>query len=222
MKEYRQACQQFQFLRLWELWSRNLPCVYPSKLTLNEINKFRLNWQLTSKVITLPLMSLHWNGRRLGLHENSTGVARRSFPTQRSDEWWQPEFTCQGFYTLTHTYTHAAFSYANSVLFKQLVSHSTLLQTWPAKEPYIPFPWVLVWLVSRRTPDCAGCTAACLVWERAWALRFSNLGLPPLFVNSCRSNRTTLSPAKCFLAVGSWTDWWESEVEAQIVFQANK
>lgn len=122
----------------------------------------------------------------------------------------------------THTHTHAAFSYANSVLFKQLVSHSTLLQTWPAKEPYIPFPWVLVWLVSRRTPDCAGCTAACLVWERAWALRFSNLGLPPLFVNSCRSNRTTLSPAKCFLAVGSWTDWWESEVEAQIVFQANK
>lgn len=111
MKEYRQACQQFQFLRLWELWSRNLPCVYPSKLTLNEINKFRLNWQLTSKVITLPLMSLHWNRRRLGLHENSTGVARRSFPTQRSDEWWQPEFTCQGFYTLTHTYTHTQHSH---------------------------------------------------------------------------------------------------------------
>lgn len=119
-------------------------------------------------------------------------------------------------------HAHAAFSCANPVLFKQFVSPSTLLQTWPVTEPYIPFPWVLVWLVSRRTPDCAGCDAACLVWERAWALRLSNLGLPPLFVNSCRSNRTALSPAKCFLAVGSWTDWWESEGKARIVFQANK
>lgn len=31
-----------------------LPCVYPYKLTLNEINKFRVNWQLASKVIILP------------------------------------------------------------------------------------------------------------------------------------------------------------------------
>lgn len=101
-----------------------------------------------------------------------------------------------------HTHAHAAFSCAYPVLFKRSVSHSTLLQTWPVTGPYIPFPWVLAWRVSRRTPDCAGRVVACLVWERAWALHLSNLGLPPLFVNSCRSNRTTLSPAKCFLAVG--------------------
>lgn len=72
-EEYCGACQQSHFLCLWELRSAYLPCVYPSKRTLNEINKFRLNWQLVSKVIILPLMSPHWNGRRLGLNGNTAG-----------------------------------------------------------------------------------------------------------------------------------------------------
>lgn len=76
MEEYCQSCQRSLLLCLWELRSRYLPCVYPSELTLNEINKFRLNWQLASKVIILPLMSPHWNGRRLGLRGNTAGCGR--------------------------------------------------------------------------------------------------------------------------------------------------
>lgn len=79
MEEHCEPCQRPLFLCLWELRSRHLPCVYPSKLTLNEINKFRLNWQLASKVIILPLMSPHWNGRRLGLHGNTTGCGKAVF-----------------------------------------------------------------------------------------------------------------------------------------------
>lgn len=102
------------------------------------------------------------------------GVARPCFPTQRSDEWRRPEFTCQGFYThrrrLTRTahYTHThflAFSYANPVLYKEVVFYSTLLRTWPVTRSNIPFLLVLLWPVSRRTPECAGCLAACRIWE---------------------------------------------------------
>lgn len=213
MEEYSQPCQWSLFLCLWELRSRYLPCVYPSKLILNEINKFRLNWQHTSKAIILLLMPLHWNGRRLGLRRNTAGCGMAVSSNTKKWRVMAARVYLSRFLN-THTQTHMQRSRANPVLFKQFVSHSTLLQTWPVSEPYIPFPWVLVWLVSRRTPDCAGRVAACLVWERAWALRLSNLGLPPLFVNSCRSNRTTLSPVKCFLAVGSWTDRWESEGKA--------
>lgn len=223
MEEYCQPCQRSLLLCLWELRSQYLPCVYPSKRTLNEINKFGLNWQLVSKVIILSLMSPHWNGRRLGLYRNTTGCGKAVFSNTKKWRVMAARVYLSRFLnTHTHTHAHAEFSCANPVLFKQFVSHSTLLQTWPVTRPYIPFPWVLAWLVSRRTPDCAGCVAACLVWERAWTLRLSNLGLPSLFVNSCRSNRTTLSPAKCFLAAGGWTDRWESEVKAQILFQANK
>lgn len=66
--------------------TEKLPCVYPSKRTLNEINKFRLNWQLPSIAIILFLMSLP-----VGVEEDlacagvAWGVARRPVPTQRSD-----------------------------------------------------------------------------------------------------------------------------------------
>lgn len=210
------------FLYLWELRSRRLPCVDHSKLTVNEINKFRLNWQLASKMIILSLMSPHWNGRRLGLNGNTTGCGKTVFFFFSSTKKWRVMTARVYLSRFLNTHAQAALSCANIVLLKQFASQSTLLQTWPVTGTCIPFTWVLARLVSKRTPDCAGCVAACVVWERAWAHRLSNLGLPPLFVNSCRANRTTVSPAKCFLAAGSWTNWWESEVKAQIVFQANK
>ena len=79
MEEYCQPCQRSLLLCLWELRSQYLPCVYPSKRTLNEINKFGLNWQLVSKVIILSLMSPHWNGRRLGLYRNTAGCGKAVF-----------------------------------------------------------------------------------------------------------------------------------------------
>lgn len=66
-------------VRLWELMSRRLPCVNPSKVPLNEINKLRLDWQPASKVITLSLMSPRWNGRRLGLNGNTAGCGQAVF-----------------------------------------------------------------------------------------------------------------------------------------------
>lgn len=86
-----EPCQPWQrsLLPLRRLRSQHLPCVYRSKLTVNEINKFRLSWQPASKVIILSLMSPHQNGRRLGLNGNTTGCGKTFsffFPAQRSDE----------------------------------------------------------------------------------------------------------------------------------------
>lgn len=53
--------------------AEKLPCLYPSRQTLNEINKFRLNWQLPSVAIILLLMSLCLCGGRLGLRVSGVG-----------------------------------------------------------------------------------------------------------------------------------------------------
>lgn len=47
--------------------------VYALKLTLNEINKLRLNWQLVSKVIILSLMSLCWKDGCMGVLQGVAG-----------------------------------------------------------------------------------------------------------------------------------------------------
>lgn len=107
MEEYCQPCQRSLFLCLWELRSRHLPCVYPSKLTLNEINKFRLNWQLASKVIILPLMSPHWNGRRLGVHGNTAGCGKAVYSNTKKWRVMAARVYLSRFLN-THTHTCSA------------------------------------------------------------------------------------------------------------------
>lgn len=55
----------------------------PSEHNLNEMNKFRLNWQLASKVIILSLMSPLWNGRRLGLNGETVGCVQPGFSSTK-------------------------------------------------------------------------------------------------------------------------------------------
>lgn len=108
MEEYGRWCQHSFPLCLWERRRWYLPWVYPSKLSLNEINKFRLNWQLASKVIIPPLMSPHWNGRRLGLRGNTTGCGQAVFSNTKK---WRVTaarvYLSRILYTQTETHTHS-------------------------------------------------------------------------------------------------------------------
>lgn len=55
----------------------------PAELILNEINKFRLNWQLASKVIIPSLMSSLWNGKRLGVSGETVGCVQPGFSSTK-------------------------------------------------------------------------------------------------------------------------------------------
>ena len=55
----------------------------PSELILNEINKFRLNWQLASKVIIPSLMSPLWKGKRLGFSREAVGCVKPGFSSTK-------------------------------------------------------------------------------------------------------------------------------------------
>lgn len=118
---------------VWELRSQHLPCADSSKLTLNEINKFRLNWQLASKVIILSLMSPLWNGRRL--NGNATGCGKAVF-------FLDKEVTSDG----SHSVLIKVFKHARMQRFPVLTppsSNSSSLHTpptWPRTGFCIPFP----------------------------------------------------------------------------------
>lgn len=55
----------------------------PAELIVNEINKFRLNWQLASKVIIPSLMSFLWNGKRLGVSGETVGCVQPGFSSTK-------------------------------------------------------------------------------------------------------------------------------------------
>lgn len=186
--------------------------------SLNEINKLRLNWQLASEVIILSLMSPQWNGRRFGLNRNSTGCGEAVFSSTKKWRVMAARVYLSRFLN-THTHTHMQHSH---VLTPSSSNVRLLLHTPSNLAPdsiLHSLPMSPSVASQQKDPDCAGSVASLLVWECAEALRLSNLGLPPLFVNSCLSNRTTLSPAKCS---GQLELWWESEAKAELVFQANK
>lgn len=150
------------------------------------------------------------------------GVARRSFPTQRSDEWRQPEFTCQGFFS-THTCTRSVHRVLTP-------SSSNILSLTPHSYKNLARDRVLHSLpmspsVASQQKDPRLC------WLRRRLPRFGSVPGPSVSVTLVCPLCLWIPAApigphcpqqNAFLAVGSWRDRWESEVKAQIVFQANK